>query len=55
LTPDPNSGAFEAALEVARSRERLLAELREKLEHGDDQRALELARRLVGIGPKAAQ
>lgn len=43
---------FEAALEIARSREQILAKLREALERGDDAEALKVARQLVGIGPK---
>lgn len=50
MTPDPNC-VFEAALEVSRARAQILAELRTALERDDDQQALELARRLVGLGP----
>jgi hypothetical protein len=55
MAPDHNP-VFEAALEIARSREQLLCELRGALERDDEKQALQLARRMVGLGPgKAAQ
>jgi len=46
---------FDAALEIARSRAQVLAELRGALEKGEDARALQLARRLVGLVPETKQ
>ncbi len=40
---------FEAALEISRARQRILADLRVALESGDNQRAIELARQIVGL------
>lgn len=48
MTPGLNP-VFEAALEIARLREQVLAELRAALERGEDAQALQLARRLVGL------
>jgi hypothetical protein len=52
LTPDLNS-VLEAALEIARSRKQILVELRGALERGDDEQALQIARRLAGLEPRA--
>ena len=46
---------FEAALEIARLRKQVLEELRAALERGEDARALQLARRLVGLSPESRQ
>ena len=53
MTPDLNP-VFEAALEVARARALILADLRGALARGEDALALQLARRLVGLSPDDA-
>jgi len=50
VTPDLNP-VFQAALEVARARALILADLRGALARGQDELALQFARRLVGLGP----
>jgi hypothetical protein len=45
-----SGGLIEAAIEISRKRTQMMEQMRKALEGGDDQRALHLARALVGLG-----
>jgi hypothetical protein len=55
MTPHHVDPVFEAALEMARARAFVLADLRGALVRGDDALALELARHLAGLDPAQAR
>ena len=52
MVPVADPPVFEAALEIARARAQILADLRAALERDDAEQALGFARRLVGFEPK---